>query len=229
MPFQAKRVQKMQQMLGDTLSTLKGTVSLLANPSNTLSVYDIEDGLRNDKATQLSIDFIQAQPGMDDLIQDRYLAPSPDLEALLTFPEGSLGHAYATYITSHGFDAEFYRPIEVKDDTSYLFLRRRQTHDIWHLVADFGIDEESEIGLKAFELAQTRSPMSVLLIAGSLVRTLFKQPEQLNYLLDRIAVGYRIGAKAKPFLAQRWELAWEKPLEQWRQELDVEVMPVYVP
>ncbi len=223
------RVQDMQQMLADSLNTLRGTLSLLANPSNTLSVYDIEDGLRHQKATTLSIQFLKEQPGIQAMVTERYLAPPPDLDALLQCPVGSLGHTYATYITSHGFDANFFRSLIVDDDTSYLFLRRRQTHDIWHIVAGFDIDEESEIGLKAFELAQTRSMMSTLLIAGGLIRTLFKQPERLDYLLDRIAVGYRLGAKAQPFLAQKWELGWSKPLAEWRQELNVTPMPVYEP
>jgi len=48
-------------------------------------------------------------------------------------------------------------------------------------------------------------------------------------LLDRIAVGYRMGAKAKPFLAQKWEENWEKPISQWRRELGVELAEVYTP
>jgi ubiquinone biosynthesis protein COQ4 len=216
-------------MLADSLITLKGTLSLFANPTNTLSVYDIEDGLRHQKATTLSIQFLLDQPGIQEIVTERYLAPTPDIEALLQCPVGSLGHTYATYITSHGFDANFFRTLSVEDDTSYLFLRRRQTHDLWHIVAGFDINEESEIGLKAFELAQTRSMMSALLIAGGLIRTLFKYPERLDYLLDRIAVGYRIGAKAHPFLAQKWELEWSKPLSQWQRELNVTPMPVYQP
>lgn len=223
------RVQKIHQMFADSLSTLRGTLSLFANPSNTLSVYDIEDGLRHQKATTLSIQYLMEQPGIPEIVAERYLAPPPDIEALLQQPVGSLGHTYATYITSHGFDANFFRPLAVEDDTSYLFLRRRQTHDLWHIVAGFDIDEESEIGLKAFELAQTRSMMSALLITGGLIRTLFKSPERLDYLLDRIAVGYRIGAKAHPFLAQKWELGWSKPLAEWRQDLNVTLMPVYEP
>jgi ubiquinone biosynthesis protein Coq4 len=223
------QVQEIHQMLADSLITLKGTLSLFANPTNTLSVYDIEDGLRHQKATTLSIQFLLDQPGIQEIVTERYLAPTPDIEALLQCPVGSLGHTYATYITSHGFDANFFRTLSVEDDTSYLFLRRRQTHDLWHIVAGFDINEESEIGLKAFELAQTRSMMSALLIAGGLIRTLFKYPERLDYLLDRIAVGYRIGAKAHPFLAQKWELEWSKPLSQWQRELNVTPMPVYQP
>ncbi|MBF2080357.1 MAG: hypothetical protein IGR76_18035 [Synechococcales cyanobacterium T60_A2020_003] len=223
------RIEALQQFLMDSFMTLKGTVSLFANPTNTLSVYDIEDGLRNDKSTVLSIEYIKSQPGVMDMVRDRYLAPLPDIDTLLQSPPDSLGYAYATYIRDNGFDPAFYRNLSVEDDTSYLFQRRRQTHDIWHLVTGFGIDEESELGLKAFELAQTRSTMSAILLAGGLVRTLFKTPERLDYLLDRIAVGYRMGMQAKPFLAQRWEEDWEKSLAQWREELNVQVPSTYVP
>jgi ubiquinone biosynthesis protein COQ4 len=71
-------------------------------------------------------------------------------------------------------------------------------------------------------------PLSIMLIAGGLLKTL-KTPNELDRLLDRIAVGYRIGVKAKPFLAQKWEEGWEKPLATWRSELGVEEMTEYKP
>jgi ubiquinone biosynthesis protein Coq4 len=223
------RFARVQLLLIDGLMTLRGVVSLLANPANTTSVYDIEDGLRREKSTQLSVEYLMAQPGVQELVQERYLADPPDLDQLLQCPEGSLGRAYATYIQENGFDPNFYRQLDISDDTSYLFMRRRQTHDIWHLLTGMGIDAASEIGLKAFELAQTKGTMAGLLVAGGLIRTLLKEPENLDYLLDRIAVGYRLGMKAKPFMAQKWEQAWDKPLEQWRQELNVEVADRYLP
>ncbi|HEY9641461.1 MAG TPA: hypothetical protein V6C57_13320, partial [Coleofasciculaceae cyanobacterium] len=61
-----------------------------------------------------------------------------------------------------------------------------------------------------------------------LLKTL-KTPNELDRLLDRIAVGYRIGKTAKPFLAQKWEEAWEKPLATWRSELGVEPTTQYTP
>ena len=213
----------------DGLMTLRGVISLLANPANTTSVYDIEDGLRREKSTQLSVEFLLAQSGVKDLVEERYLAPPPALEQLLQCPDGSLGKAYALYIQENGFDPNFYRQLDVSDDTSYLFMRRRQTHDIWHLLTGMGIDAAAEIGLKAFELAQTRGTMAGLLVAGGLIRTLLKEPENLNYLLDRIAVGYRMGMRAKPFMAQKWEQAWDKPLTQWREELNVEIVDQYLP
>lgn len=213
----------------DYLQTLKGVVALLRDPGQTDSVYDVEEGLRNIKAAQLSVDFLKSNPEVAAIIEERYLAPEPDMESLLKLPKESLGYAYASYLTEAGFDPNFYRKIAVVDDVSYVFLRIRQSHDIWHIVTGMKTDVIGELGLKAFELAQTRRPMSLVLLTGGLMRTLLSSPEDLDLLLDRIAVGYRMGAKAKPFLAQKWEENWEKPLAEWRSELGLELAPIYVP
>jgi ubiquinone biosynthesis protein COQ4 len=205
------------------LSTIKGAVSLLRDPSATESVYDVEDGLRHTKATQLSVEYVKRQPGVLALINERYLAPTPDLDQLQHCPPNSLGFAYAKYITDAGFDPNFYRTLPIEDDVSYVFMRLRQTHDIWHLVAGFKTDVPGELGLKAFELAQTHRTMAAILLAGGLLSTLLKAPEQLDVLLENIAMGYRLGAQAKPFLAQKWEQNWEKPLTQWRTELGIPI------
>ena len=213
----------------DYLSTLKGVVTLLRNPSQTESVYDVEDGLRNTKATELAVEFVKSKIGVAEIFQERYLAPPVNLEELLQLPQESLGYTYASYIRDSGFDPNFYRSVKVEDDISYFLLRMRQTHDIWHIVAGFSTDVFGELGLKAFELAQTHRTMSAVLIAGGLLSTLFKHPDQLDKLLEQIAIGYRLGAKAKPFFAHKWEENWGKPLLDWRQELGVETTREYVP
>ena len=164
--------------------------------------------------------------GISQLTKERYIAASPDLSKLLLCPDGSLGQSYANYITGFGFDTDFYRKVEIQDDVSYLLFRLRQTHDIWHVLTGFQVDVMGEIGLKAFELAQTNRPLSGVLIAGIFLQTLFSKPQELDRLLAHISQGYRMGVQAKPLLAQKWEVQWEKPLNQWRQELDlVPVIP----
>ncbi|WP_103670320.1 Coq4 family protein [Pseudanabaena sp. BC1403] len=213
----------------DFLSTLKGVVTLLRDPTQTESVYDVEDGLRHTKATELAVEYVKSKPEVAALFQERYLAPSVNLEALLQLSPDSLGYTYATYIKDSGFDPNFYRRVKVEDDVSYFLLRMRQTHDIWHIVAGFSTDVFGELGLKAFELAQTHRTMSAVLIAGGLLSTLFKHPEQLDKLLEQIAIGYRLGAKAKPFFAKKWEENWERALIEWRQELGIEPTKEYMP
>jgi ubiquinone biosynthesis protein COQ4 len=213
----------------DSLVTLKGVVGLIKDPEQTNSVFDVEDGLRHTKGAQAAAEFAKSKPGIAEIFAERYLAPPPDIDAMLKLPPDSLGYAYASYITKSGFDPNFYRKEKVEDDVTYMFMRMRQTHDIWHVVGGFGTDINAEIGLKAFEIAQVRRPLAAILVAGGLLRTVFKVPENLDGLLEQIAIGYRMGAKAKPFLAQKWEEHWEKPLAEWRSELNVEPMTQYVP
>jgi ubiquinone biosynthesis protein COQ4 len=205
----------------DFLSTLKGALTLLRNPEKTESVYDIEDGLRNTKATQAAIEFVQKDPAVASLIAERYQPPPLDLDFLAQLPPDSLGYTYARYIRDAGFDPNFYRPIEVVDDASYVLLRMRQTHDIWHIVAGFKTDVAGELGLKSFELAQTRRTMAAVLVCGGLLKTLFNTPDQLDEVLDRLASGYRTGMNAQPLLAQKWEENWERSLTEWRELLNI--------
>lgn len=207
----------------DSLQTLKAILTLLRDPSQTESVYDVEDGLCNTEAMKAATEKMMSIPEIAQLVRDRYIVPTPDLAKLLLCPDGSLGKAYANYITGFGFDPDFYRKMEIKDDMTYLLFRLRQTHDIWHVVAGFSVDVAGEIGIKAFELAQTHRPLSGILIAGAFLQTLLKSPRDLETLLSQISRGYQLGLRAKPFLAQRWEEHWEKPLAQWREELGVTV------
>lgn len=219
-------VMKFQDLLGrqrDVLSTLKGVMTLIRDPEKTDSVYDIEDGLQNIEATRLAVEFAKSKPGVAPLFAERYLAPPPDIAALLQLPPESLGYAYASYITNAGFDPDFYRKGEVTDDITYFFMRMRQTHDIWHIVTNFGVDVAGELGLKAFELAQVRRPLAAMLVAGSVIETMIKNPAAMDMLLDIIPIGYRMGNQAQPLLAQKWEEDWEKPLTDWRSQLGIKL------
>jgi ubiquinone biosynthesis protein COQ4 len=213
------------------LTTLKSVIALLKDPAQTESVYDVEDALRQSHPQTItaSVKHMLVDPQVAQLAQERYTPPAPDIAKLMTYPPHSLGYAFANYISSSGFDPGFYRKLDVVDDATYLLFRLRQTHDIWHVATGFSVDIPGELGLKAFELAQTRRTLSGVLIAGAFLQTLLNSPDALDKLLDRIAVGYRMGAKAKPLLAQKWEDHWEKPVEEIRKELNIEPMPVYVP
>ncbi|MBW4667307.1 MAG: hypothetical protein KME60_07655 [Cyanomargarita calcarea GSE-NOS-MK-12-04C] len=213
----------------DFLTTLKGTVTLVFNPNRADATPDIEDGMIKIKATQLAIDYVKTIPGVTEIVQERYLTAAPDLAYLAKLPSGSLGRCFAEYIQQTGFDPNYYRALPITDDTNYILTRLRQTHDIWHLVTGLGSTVNAELGLQAFCLAQIRIPLPILLIAGGLLRTLFTHPEELGLLLEQIAIGYRMGAKAKPFLAQKWEQNWDKPLAQLREELNVLVVDEYIP
>jgi ubiquinone biosynthesis protein COQ4 len=205
--------------LSSSFSILKGFIGILRDPGNTESVFDIAQGLQDSDAFKQSISYMKSRPQVAEIINEKYLASPLDLDALIQMPPESLGYTYAAYLKSQNFDAEFYPPIEVKDDLSYVMLRLRQTHDIWHIVGDFNTKPNGELGLQAFMLAQLHYPMSILLIAGGMLKVVFKSGGDLDSLIDEIVNGYRKGANTKPFLAQKWEENWEKSVSDWRKEL----------
>jgi ubiquinone biosynthesis protein COQ4 len=220
---------KNQLLRLDLLTTLKGAVTLALDPSRADATPDIEDGMIRLKATQVAIDYVKTLPGVAAIVEERYLATQPDLEALAKLPVGSLGSCFADYIKETGFDPNYYRALPITDDASYVLTRLRQTHDIWHLVTGLGSSVEGELGLQAFCLAQIRIPLPVLLIAGGLLRTLLTDPENLGHVLEQIAIGYRMGAKATALLAQKWKEHWDKPLADWRRDLGIELCEAYQP
>jgi ubiquinone biosynthesis protein COQ4 len=99
-------------------------------------------------------------------------------------------------------------------------MRIRQTHDIWHVMTGFGTDLAGETGLQAFSFAQTQSPLSVALLAGSIVSTL-KSSSSLTPIVESMQQGWQMGENAHSLLAQKWEENWEKPLSEWRADLNV--------
>jgi ubiquinone biosynthesis protein COQ4 len=208
----------------DTLIVLKGVLSLIRDPQQTDSVYDVEDGMKHSAAMAAATRHMMAQPEIATLAKERYLAATPDIPKLLDYPPDSLGYAYANYINTAGFDPGFYRSIVVEDDTSYLLLRLRQTHDLWHVVTGFATNVPGELGLKAFELAQTRRTMAGILIAGGFLKYLLQTPDELDELLNNISRGYRMGLQAKSLLAQKWEENWGMSLNEWRSKLGIKVV-----
>ena len=204
--------------------TLKGVVGMLRNPHSTESVFDIEDGLKQIEAYQLAIDHLKTQPEVAAIIRERYLTGMADIDELDKLPTGTLGSVYARHILDNGFDPDYFRKVHVKNDVDYVMMRMRQTHDIWHVVTGIGTDPIGELGVKAFELAQTRRPMAAVITAGGVLRYLLKTPEEFGSVLRAIDLGYQLGLRARPFLAQKWEAGWDRPLADWRAELDVEVL-----
>jgi ubiquinone biosynthesis protein Coq4 len=220
MLFRKSRVHKNQVHF---VATLKGVVGMLRDPTHTESVFDIEDGLRDIEGYDLAIRHVATDADVAAMMKERYLRDTPDVDQLASLPTGTLGHEFARHIREHGFDPDYYRKLEVESDKEWVMMRMRQTHDIWHVVTGIGIDPIGELSLKAFELAQTRRPLAAVITAGGVVRYLMRDADQLGDVLEGLSVGYRLGCAARPFLAQRWEEGWQRPLADWRTALDVDL------
>lgn len=202
------------------IQAAQGFFALVDNPNRLDAVFDLADGLRQTDLYQQFIDYAYTHPDVATIVQTRYKPPTIDLDTLLTYPPDSLGYGYAATLQAMNLDPNFYRQIPIEDDYSYLAIRMRQTHDIWHLITGFGTDLAGEMGLQAFTLAQTHSPLAVTILAATLLHTL-KMTGPLNQVVESLQVGWQMGLQAKPFLGQAWEEHWEKPIVDWRSDLNV--------
>ena len=204
------------------LTFARGAIGLMLDPENTHSVFDMDDGLRNNDATRELLRFTIKSPAVQSIVDERYLQPGvPDTQRLRQMPEGSLGERYTTHLDSMGFDPDYYRKIDVKDDIDYIMMRIRQTHDIWHVVTGFDTHPLGEICIKAVELAQTHRPMAAAICAGSVFRYIMHEPEHFGYCIESIAAGYHLGLRSGPLLAMKWEEMCDRPVTDIRKDLNL--------
>ena len=205
-----------------TLRATKAFVTLLFDDSGNLApVLELSTTLVDTHAFQLAVADMKSVPEVAEIIAERYMAPSHDLEVLLQYPKDSLGYTYASSLKQAGFQP-LTAEVAIDSDSSYVENRWLQTHDIWHIITGFDTSEIGEIGLQAFYLAQFQLPLASMLIANALIATTVFQPEALSLLLSAIAKGWEMGQTAKPLIAQKWEEAWEKPVSVWQVELNVQ-------
>jgi ubiquinone biosynthesis protein COQ4 len=210
-------VRQMQPM-----KVLQPFLALLAGDSSLDVVGEMVFALLETDSFEIAVEHLKRDPQSAALIAERYMAPPHDLDALLQYPPDSLGYLYGIAMQSKGFRAEdLYEDIPIYSEASYVEARLSQTHDIWHIVTGFGVSPSDEIGLQAFHLPQFPYPLAVSLLSSSMMATLLFHPEELPTLLDAIQTGWEMGKNAMPLFAQKWEEAWEKPLIQWKKELNL--------
>ena len=113
-------------------------------------------------------------------------------------------------------------PRPITTAAEYITHRLRETHDIIHVLTGFGIDGPGELGLQAFNLAQVRSPLAVLLIFGGLLGTL----QDDEPLLRALARGFEMGLAARCQTGAKHGEGWERPLADWRRELGLPEAPL---
>lgn len=59
-------------------------------------------------------------------------------------------------------------------------------------------------------------------IASSFLSSMIWEPKWIPVMIEAIAQGFAMGKVAKPLFAQKWEDGWDKPLSQWRSELNIQ-------
>ena len=182
-----------------------------------------EEAIRGFDAMALS------NPSTDEMLEDRYLSPTPDPDYLATLPDGSLGKEFERYLTNNGLDANLLREsafiqahAERGEDVGYLAERGFQLHDLFHVLTGFDTTPLGEVRVVSFTVAQTPAPYPAMIIATRPLQMVLYKPELLPAVMDAITQGWALGRRAKPLMQVHWEEFWERPLAELRREYDLD-------
>ena len=187
-------------------------LKIATNPNSTASAISMADRLRDLGLLDAEERKLMSDAASAEVIKQRKMMGRIDLLKLNTLPEASLGRIYSSHMLSLGLDPEFYKNIPIVDNVTLGMMRLRQTHDLWHVMTGFDTSVPGELGLQAFMMAQTASPLAPLLIGGRLLTTVIKDPKEVPLILDSVARGWLLGKNSKPIFAIDWEKHWETPL-----------------
>lgn len=213
--------------LKQKLQNLKmvAAVSKFLEEPDLANVYGVGASLQgSDMARQMGRHLME-DARFHELVQEGWRPQPIHLNDLLAMPTGSLGQVYAQQLTSQGLDPESTMDhSEITTAAHYIKHRMRETHDIVHVLTGFGVDGAGELGVQAFGLAQNRHPLSVLLILGGLLKAL-QDGLDLSPVLHAISKGFRLGLAADIVIAYKFEDAWQRPIEHWREEVGLPQNP----
>jgi ubiquinone biosynthesis protein COQ4 len=203
----------------------RGAYQFVRRPVSRQTFTALSEALVRFRSNAESVRFMLEDPRVAQLCRERYQGEVYKPEELVRFPPGSLGHEFGAAMLAERFDPEFYRdyygsgPYHFETDEQYLRFRIRQLHDLVHVLTGFGANDiPGELGMQAFNAAQTRRPFSIALVGFGLLRIVLS-PKEFGYTLQQIAKGFALGYAADQLLAYRFEEGWARPLADWRKEL----------
>jgi len=184
------------------------------------------------------VEAIETHPEQGPLAAEAWYADPLSLEHLREYPEGTLGHAYLRFMVDNGLAEklatgyrELHESIEAEGRLDrlppvlkYKVLRGYQTHDLHHVLTGFPATPLGELGLQAFELAQTPFPYAAMWVSVVTAHMTFVDPYLITPAMDAISQGWAYGRRARSLQFVKFETMLGKDLVDVRRayELDVD-------
>lgn len=191
------------------------------NPQDTTAALSIGPCLFKLGFVKQALTKLNSNPVDAEFIKNRHIIKKLNLQELSRCPKDSLGYVFANHMLSNNLDPEFYGRVVVTNDESYIIMRLRQTHDLWHVILGFTTSVEDEIALQAFMFAQTYTPFANIVIGGAIFRVGFTNNPEAPLVFDSVSKGWLLGKNTKSIFSLNWEENWNTPLEQLRADYGI--------
>ena len=154
----------------------------------------------------------------------RITSKTMSLEKLRQLPEKSVGRTYAAWLDREGVTPDTRDAVRYIDDEeeAYIMQRYRECHDFYHALTGLPVWVEGELGLKAFEFANTGLPMTGLSLAA-IVR--LKPLERQRMFQVFLPWAFANGWKCKDLINVYWEEELHADVAELRKRLGIEQPP----
>lgn len=173
---------------------------------------------------------IEQHPEQGPLAAQGWLADPMPLARLQACPPGSLGAAWHDFIVANGLVEQLAQGYRDYHDSlasagvldrlppvlAHKVLRGYQTHDLHHVLTGFPATPLGELGLQAFQLAQTQFPYASMWIAVITAHMTFQDPLLIRPGMDAIATGWQLGRRTRSIQYVAFEALIEEPLAEIR-------------
>ena len=206
--------------------------SLLKNPDKTEEVFNIIRAMSGNSLQNCYEQFRKTPIGKKILIERRQLlSVLQNRSSLAELTAESLGKHYLGFTERENINAKGLvdasdEAIPISNPDLRLYAERsRDMHDLWHVVTGYGRDTLGEACLLAFTYAQTRNRgIGIIALVG-----FFKLRKEIGNGVGRAMwQGYKAGLQASWLPAEDWEELLALPIEQVRQQLNIEEPTKYI-
>ncbi len=220
----------------DNLQEFLNLVDLAAGAGqNVNNAIDLSQKLHETAPMKVCLQILNQDADCAQMLKECYVGPYFDLETMLKMPKGSLGWTYAKVLSTLGYDPQFYRSTEnFKTDADYVTFRVFKTHDLHHILTGYSLDDLGELGVLSVSVGQFAYPGFTFLDLMSFLFRFFKndqaynkdmtpqeQVKTLNYAFKLVSAGIDMGQAAKPLFPVKWEENLDRPLDEWREMLNI--------
>jgi len=203
---------------------------LLKNKEDTTQVFYVIEALNGDSFQKHFLKFANSEMGRHRLEEAKYLPPLlDDHDWLRTLPEQSLGHAYLEFMTREGLTAqglvdEYVTSGIERDfrdpDMNIYGDRRRDTHDMLHVLTGFGRDALGEACVLAFSYAQHGGP-GVAFIAYGAAFELKRSAPKGAPVIKSVRQAQKMGQTALDLIYYDVMELLPRPLSEVREMLNI--------
>ena len=154
----------------------------------------------------------------------RITSSTLSLPYLRTLPTNTVGATYAAWLDREGVSPDTRDMVRYIDDAecAYVMQRYRESHDFYHAVTGLPVYVEGELGLKAFEFANTGLPMTGLALAA-VVR--LKPAERARMWRTYLPWAVKNGVRSGDLVNVYWEEELETDVGVLRDRLGIEMPP----